>query len=58
MIGKKISMSNNSGMWFFDEGNSFFSQINTYGKGNNRNKASLLSLYDGKRVEAWDDKFN
>ena len=24
MISKKISMSNNSGMWFFDEGNSFF----------------------------------
>ena len=50
MIGKKIAMSNNAGMWFFDEGNYlFFSQINSFNnKGNDRNEKSLLSLSDGR----------
>ena len=47
VIGQDMAITNNIGMWFFDEGRSFFSQVKMYNNGTSRNEAALLSLYDG-----------
>ena len=50
LIGLKMQSNNNCGMWFFDEGRSFFSQMKMYSNSASRNESTVLTLYNGKKV--------